>query len=189
MFLILAQGESLGRLPDTSDQCAPPSVETFTRPSFDPTQITPAFTGDSAIANSVAPSNVMRLSVDTPPELCWCVVSFRVRSGLITFQLAPRSVVRCTNWLPAYTCVWSCGEMATGNVQFQRYFRSAGRHPYAASGHTRTLRAWRGRTSETSSPPASQPRHTTALFPLSGAPKPPSQPPLPRHQPSAMPPR
>src|SRR5205814_4216130 len=123
------QGASLGILPDTSDQCAPASVDTFTRPSFDPTQITPAFTGDSAIANSVAPSNVIRLSVDTPPELCWCVVSFRVRSGLITCQLEPPSVVRCTTWLPTYTFVCSCGEMAMGNVQFHRYFMSAGRQP------------------------------------------------------------
>ena len=139
---------------ETLVQCAPPSRVICTSPSFDPVQITPASSGDSAIASRFAPSNVMRLSVDTPPELCWCVVSLRVRSGLITFQLAPPSVVRCTNWLPAYTCVWSCGEMATGNVQFQRYFRSAGRHPYAASGHTRTLRAWRVRTSYTSSPPS-----------------------------------
>src|SRR6266513_3358970 len=129
MFLILAQGESFGILPDTSDQCAPPSVDTFPRPSFAPTQITPAFTGDSAIANNVAPSNVIRLSVVTPPELCWCVVSLRVRSGLITCQLAPPSFVTCTTWLPTYTFVCSCGEMAMGNVQFQRYFMSAGRQP------------------------------------------------------------
>ena len=74
-------------------QCAPPSRVTCTRPSFDPVQITPASSGDSAMASRFAPSKVMRLSVETPPELCWCVVSFRVRSGLITFQLAPPSVV------------------------------------------------------------------------------------------------
>ena len=97
MFLIFAHGESFGMLPPTSVQCAPPSCVTFTRPSFDPTQMTPAFTGDSAIANRVAPSNVIKLSVDTPPELCWCVVSLRVRSGLSTCQLAPPSLVTCTN--------------------------------------------------------------------------------------------
>src|SRR5437867_2043453 len=91
MFTIFAQGESFGMLLDTSDQCAPPSVLTFTRPSFDPAHRTPARTGDSASANKVAPSNVYRLSVVTPPELCWCVVSFRVRSGLITCQLEPPS--------------------------------------------------------------------------------------------------
>src|SRR5882672_3676366 len=89
-----AQGDSFGMLPDTSVQCAPPSVVTFTRPSFDPTQSTPARIGDSASANNVAPSNVYRLSVVTPPELCWWVVSLRVRSGLITCQLAPPSVAR-----------------------------------------------------------------------------------------------
>ena len=65
----------------------------------------------------------------TPPELCWCVVSLRVRSGLITCQLEPPSFVTCTTWLPTYTFVWSWGEMAMGKVQFQRYFMSAGRQP------------------------------------------------------------
>src|SRR2546422_7310278 len=155
MFTTFAQGDSFGMLPDTSVQCAPPSVVTFTRPSFDPTQSTPARIGDSASANKVAPSNVYRLSVVTPPELCWCVVSLRVRSGLITCQLAPPSVVTCTTWLPTYTFVWSWGEIAMGNVQFQRYLRSAGRQPYPAPGHTRTVRAGSGRASDTSRPPAS----------------------------------
>src|SRR5690242_7851416 len=141
MFEILPQGGSFGMPAVTLTHVAPPSRVTCTRPSFEPAQITPVCCGDSAMANSVAPSNVMRLSVVTPPELCWWVVSFRVRSGLITFQLAPPSVVTCTYWLPTYTRAWSCGEIAIGNVQFQRYFRSAGRHPYAASGHTRTFRA------------------------------------------------
>src|SRR5205814_8571236 len=128
-------------------QVVPPSRVTCTRPSFEPAQITPACTGDSASANSVAPSNVIRLSVVTPPELCWWLVSLRVRSGLTTFQLAPPSLVTCTYWLPTYTRRWSCGEIMIGKVQFQRYFRSAGRHPYPASGQTRTLRAWPVRTS------------------------------------------
>src|SRR5437667_7286317 len=165
MFVIFPHCGSLGMFPVTSIHCAPPSRVTCTRPSFEPAQITPAppCAGDSAMANRVAPSNVMRLSVVTPPELCWCVVSLRVRSGLITFQLAPPSVVRCTNWLPTYTRVWSCGEMAIGNVQFQRYFRSAGRHPYAASGQTRTFRAWSVRVSYTSRPPSEHPDPTLVL--------------------------
>ena len=93
MFTIFDHAGSLAMLGVTSVQCAPPSRVTCTRPSFDPVQITPGSSGDSAMASSVAPSKVMRLSVDTPPELCWCVVSFRVRSGLIAFQLAPPSVV------------------------------------------------------------------------------------------------
>src|SRR5574338_523038 len=138
MLVTFPHGGSVGMLAVTLVQVVPPSCVTWTRPSLEPVQITPARAGDSAIANSVAPSNVMRLSVVTPPELCWCVVSLRVRSGLITCQLAPPSVVRCTYWLPTYTRVWSCGEMAMGKFQFQRYFRSAGRQPYAASGQTRT---------------------------------------------------
>ncbi len=125
---ILPQGGSF-MAAVTSVHVAPASLVMCTRPSFDPTQITPFCTGDSAMANSVAPSKVIRLSVEVPPELCWCVVSLRVRSGLIAFQLAPPSVVRWTNWLPTYTWVWSCGEMAMGKVQFQRYFMSAGRQP------------------------------------------------------------
>src|SRR6266566_1792576 len=126
---ILAHAGILGMFAETLVQCAPPSRVTCTSPSFDPVQITPASSGDSAMASRFAPSNVMRLSVDTPPELCWCVVSLRVRSGLITFQLEPPSVVTCTTWLPTYTFVCSCGEIAMGNVQFQRYFMSAGRQP------------------------------------------------------------
>src|SRR5216684_6296948 len=122
MLVIFPHGGSLGMFPVTSVQDAPPSRVMCTRPSFDPTQITPACRGDSAMANRVAPSKVMRLSVVTPPELCWCVVSFRVRSGLITFQLAPPFVVTWTTWLPTYTLAWSWGEMAIGKVQFHRYF-------------------------------------------------------------------
>src|SRR5256885_3883022 len=80
MFEIFPQGASFGRLPVTSVQVVAPSRVTCTRPSFEPAQITPACTGDSASANSVAPSNVIRLSVVTPPELCWWLVSLRVRS-------------------------------------------------------------------------------------------------------------
>src|SRR5438045_9079520 len=67
-------------------QCAPPSCVTFTCPSSLPVQITPAFIGDSAIAYSVAPSNVVRLSDVMPPEFCWCSLLFAVRSGLIAFH-------------------------------------------------------------------------------------------------------
>src|SRR2546428_12253215 len=155
MFVIFPQGGSFGMAPVTSVQCAPPSLVTCTSPSFEPAQITPTplCAGDSASANSVAPSNVMRLSVVTPPELCWCVVSLRVRSGLTTCQLAPPSVVTCTTWLPTYTFVWSWGEMAIGNVQFQRYLRSAGRPPYPPPGPPPPLRAGAGWPPSPSTPP------------------------------------
>src|SRR5438477_6517466 len=58
MFTIFAQAESFGMLADTSVQCAPPSVLTFTRPSFDPAQCTPARTGVSASATWVVQSDV-----------------------------------------------------------------------------------------------------------------------------------
>src|SRR5690242_14003654 len=129
MFEILHQAGSLPSPAVTSVQVAPLSRVTCTSPSFDPAQITPACTGDSAIANSVAPSHVIRLSVVTPPEVCSWVVSLRVRSGEISFQLAPPSVVRWTYWLPTYTREWSWGEIAIGKVQFQRYFMSFGFQP------------------------------------------------------------
>src|SRR5574342_242720 len=109
MLVTFPHGGRVGMLAVTFVHVVPPSCVTCTRPSLDPVQITPSFTGDSAMANSVAPSKVMRLSVVTPPELCWCVVSLRVKSGLITCQLAPPSEVRCTNWLPTYTWRWSWG--------------------------------------------------------------------------------
>src|SRR5436309_10270865 len=105
MLVILPHGGSLGRLPVTSVHCPRPSRVTCTRPWFDPGQITPAWSSDAAMANRDAPWSVMRLSVVTPPEVCWCVVSLRVRSGLMTFQLEPPSLVTCTTWLPTYTLV------------------------------------------------------------------------------------
>src|SRR6266851_2153497 len=87
MFEILPHGGSFGIAPVTSLHVAPPSRVRCTSPSFEPAHRTPACRGDSAMANRVAPSKVMRLSVVTPPELCSWVVSLRVRSGLITFQL------------------------------------------------------------------------------------------------------
>ena len=40
-------------------------------PSLLPTQSIPCFIGDSVIANNTDPSNVIRLSIAIPPELCW----------------------------------------------------------------------------------------------------------------------
>src|SRR6266849_3156107 len=114
MFEILLHGGSLGIGHVTARQVAAPSRVRCTSPSFAPAHTTPACRGDSAIANKVAPSKVMRLSVVTPPEPCSCVVSLRVRSGLITLQREPPSVVTCTTWLPTYTRLWSCGEIAMG---------------------------------------------------------------------------
>src|SRR6266487_313949 len=106
-------------------QFFPPSRVTCTTPSFVPAQIRPALSGDSAIANTTSPYSTPMLSGVSPPEICCLLLSFRVRSGLITCQLLPPSVVMCTNWLPAYTRLWSCGEIVNGIVHTKRYFTSA----------------------------------------------------------------
>src|SRR5437763_15097185 len=89
MFEIFPQGASLGRLPVTSVQVVPPSRVTCTSPSFEPAHITPACTGDSARANSVAPSNVIRLSV-VSPDLTRNVTTHQQSSGgVTTYNLMP----------------------------------------------------------------------------------------------------
>src|SRR5260370_17237716 len=98
MFEILPQGGSFGIAPVTSLHVAPASRVRCTSPSFEPAHKTPACTGDSAIANRVAPSKVIKLSVVTPPELCWWAAPLRVRSGLIPSHLEPPPA------LPSPTC-------------------------------------------------------------------------------------
>src|SRR5262245_37641271 len=68
----------------------PASCVTCTRPSSVPTHTTPAFTGDSAIVRMVVWNSAAVLSVTiSPPDDSCFVVSFVVRSGLITSQLWP----------------------------------------------------------------------------------------------------
>src|SRR5437870_12072845 len=69
----------------------PPSRVTCTRPSLVPTQITPACFGDSAIAWITSAYSTPMLSGVNPPELCCRLLSFSVRSGLISCQLCPPS--------------------------------------------------------------------------------------------------
>src|SRR5215471_9177417 len=109
-----------------------------TNPSFVPAQITPASLGDSAMANTVPAYSTPILSGVSPPEIPCRLLSLRVRSGLITCQLFPPSVVTCTNWLPTYTLLWSCGEMVIGNSQLKRYLTSAALAPETSSGQTST---------------------------------------------------
>ena len=90
-----------GRLAVTFVQFFPPSRVTCTTPSFVPAHSSPALSGDSAIANTTSPYSTPMLSGVSPPEICCLLLSFSVRSGLITCQLLPPSVVMCTNWLPA----------------------------------------------------------------------------------------
>src|SRR6185437_476674 len=103
MLLIVPHFGSPPMFAVTLVHVAPPSRVTCTSPSFDPAQITPFCTGDSAIANSVEKYSTPRLSGERPPDGPSLLVSFVVRSGLITVQLCPPSVVRCTYWLPTYT--------------------------------------------------------------------------------------
>src|SRR6185503_19436628 len=99
---------------------APPLRVTWITPSFEPLQITPACARDSAIAISVPPYSTPMLSGVRPPEICCFDLSFFVRSGLIVRQLCPPFVVTCTCWLPTYTLLWSCGEIASGKSHTKR---------------------------------------------------------------------
>ena len=81
-------------------QVFPPSRVTCTSPSFVPAQMSPALRGDSAIAKTTSPYSTPMLSGVSPPDICCLLLSFNVRSGLMTCQLLPPSVVMWTNWLP-----------------------------------------------------------------------------------------
>src|SRR5262249_6345837 len=129
-------------------QVLPPSRVNCSRPSLVPAQITPASLGDSAMANTTPAYSTPMLSGVSPPELPIRLLSLRVRSGLMICQLLPPSVVMCTNWLPTYTLLWSCGEMVMGNSQLKRYLTSAAVAPETVSGHTSTSRYWWLRSSK-----------------------------------------
>src|SRR5215813_13410301 len=129
-------------------QVLPPSRVNCSSPSLVPAQITPASFGDSASAKTTPAYSTPMLSGVRPPELPIRVLSLRVRSGLMICQLFPPSVVTCTNWLPTYTLLWSCGEMVTGNSQLKRYLTSPAGAPETVSGHTSTSRYWRLRSSK-----------------------------------------
>jgi hypothetical protein len=84
---VLEVGVDHPSLSVTFVQLAPPSRVIWIWPSLVPTQITPSSTGDSLIEKIREPSYVIRLSVATPPELCWWSLRFSVRSGLMSVQL------------------------------------------------------------------------------------------------------
>ena len=99
-LLTVPQGGRPGTFAVTFVQCAPASRVTCSRPSAVPAQITPFSSGDSAMAKTTHASSTIRLSTTSPPEDCCLLLSLVDRSGLITVQLWPPSVVRCTYWLP-----------------------------------------------------------------------------------------
>src|SRR6184192_40228 len=65
----------------------PPLRVICTWPSFVPAQIVPASFGDSAMANTTPAYSTPMLSPVKPPENPCRLLSFKVRSGLITCQL------------------------------------------------------------------------------------------------------
>src|SRR5215470_16364205 len=138
-------------------QFLPPSRVNCSRPSLVPAQITPASLGDSAMAKITPAYSTPMLSGVRPPELPMRLLSLRVRSGLMTCQLLPPSVVTWTNWLPTYTLLWSCGEIVTGNSQLKRYFTSAAVAPETLTGQTSTSRDWRLRSSKRATAPLTLP--------------------------------
>src|SRR5437867_9155038 len=100
MLLTVPQSGRFGIFLVTLVQFFPPSRVIWTSPSLVPAQITPASLGDSAIAKTTGAYSTPMLSPVSPPEKPCLLLSFEVRSGLITCQLLPPSVVWCTNWLP-----------------------------------------------------------------------------------------
>src|SRR3954469_14134958 len=128
-----------GRLFVTFVHVAPPSRVTCTRPSLDPVQIVFASIGDSPIAYTTPAYSTPMLSGVRPPLIFWRLLSFRVRSGDITFHVLPPSLVMCRYWLPVYTTLWSCDEIASGAFQTKRYFRLSAGQPIVDSGQISTF--------------------------------------------------
>src|SRR4030067_3442471 len=102
MLLTVPQTERPGIFFVTFVQVFPPSRVIWTRPSFVPAQMQPFSSGDSAMAKTTHPYSTARLSRVSPPEGCIFAGSFGVRSGLISCQLRPASVVRGVYWVHAY---------------------------------------------------------------------------------------
>src|SRR5215467_13515031 len=100
MLLTVPHGGRPGMFFVTFVQFLPPSRVICTRPSFVPAQISPCSRRDSAMANTTEAYSTPMLSPVSPPENPCLPLSFDVKSGLITCQLCPPSVVWCTYWLP-----------------------------------------------------------------------------------------
>src|SRR6266702_5083493 len=116
-----------GKCPDMLIQVFPPSRVTCTSPSSVPAQITFVSVGARVIVRMVLYVSAPEMSYSIGPPLVTCfALSFRVRSGLIAVQCSPPSVVLKTTFPPKYTTFASVGDTAIGDVQLNRYFRSAG---------------------------------------------------------------
>src|ERR1051326_8500428 len=139
MLLMVPHSGIPRRLAVTLVQLFPPSWVSCTSPSLVPAQMSPGLSRDSAMANTTPAYSTPMLSGVKPPEICCRLLSFRVRSGLITCQLLPPSVVWWTYWLPVARRLGSLGLMVKGAVQTNRYLRSAAGPPPVLCGHTSTL--------------------------------------------------
>src|SRR5437016_11950987 len=99
MLLTNPHDPRFGTFAVTFDQLLPPSRVTLTVPSLLPVQMTPRSIGDSSIAMSVHGTSCV--SGHNPGGICCLLLSFVVRSGLMTDHVRPPSADSCTNWLPA----------------------------------------------------------------------------------------
>src|SRR5688572_3045071 len=133
------------------------------------------------------------LSGVSPPEIFWRLLSLVERSGLITCQLCPPLVVRCTCWLVTNNVLLSCGETSTGKVHWNRYFNDSAGQPPVLCGHTSTLRNCRFFTLNLTTMPPRAPDPDAldqTMFGSfgSGVAKPLSPPPTANQSPRAIPP-
>src|SRR5919199_6724430 len=96
MLLIVPHVTSPGMFDVTFVHVVPPSRVTCTSPSFVPAQMSPFSRGDSAMANTTPAYSTPMLSGVRPPEIFWRLLSFLVRSGLISRHVRPPSDVACT---------------------------------------------------------------------------------------------
>src|ERR1044071_4630699 len=136
----------------------PPSRVSCTWPSLVPAQMSPGLSRDWAMLITPPACSTPMLSGVSPPDTPMRLLSFRVRSGLITCQLRPPSVVWWMTWLPTYTLLWSLGEMVSGKFQTKRYLISPAGHPIGPSGQTSTFCARPVRTAHrATTPPAPHP--------------------------------
>src|SRR5262245_34589506 len=93
ILLTMPHGGRFGMFFVTFVHVLPPSRVICTSPSFVPAQINPFSFGDSAMANTTEAYSTPMLSPVSPPENPCLLLSFVVKSGLITCQLCPPSVV------------------------------------------------------------------------------------------------
>src|SRR5687767_14127389 len=133
------------------------------------------------------------LSGVRPPEIFCRSLLFVERSGLITCQLWPPFVVRCTCWLVTNNVLGSCGENSTGNVHWKRYFNDSAGQPPVLCGQTPTFRTCRVRTSMRVTMPPRAGEHdaldeTTLASEGSGVANPHSPPAIANQSPRAIPP-